>query len=841
MRRRMGSGSRFRGGGSNVARMPANPLVRFAESFAPGLSHKQPRWRRHIAAAIGCLVCSAGLPPLAGQPYKPAPDTTPPATGHYDWTPGAPNAPIGIARGINPGRVVWARDPAATRWAGNWKQNSDQYWTDGNTDQGRVEAMLSAALRSLTGAATDEAAWTALFRYHNHQVSGSDQRGYQTGEIVAVKINLNNSEKPDKADNKIDASPQVVMAMVRQLVNQAHVPPGDIIVYDARRFMTPAILAKVWGEYRDVRFVQVSEAQASQPNNPAFGDHHGLEAADWVQGVTYSGDTFKDAMLIPRQILDAAYLVNLALLKDHSYPYDTMENGDEGQTAVTMCGKNHFGSIKGTPELHADINTSKRGVKNAYSPMVDLAASPNLGGKTVLYMLDGLYSGRKWRSYPQHFPNPPFNNRVEPYENPDWPASLFVSQDGVAIDSVGLDVMYSQTKNNIDPVYGKPRILIRENADDYMVEMADPGHAPSGTHYVQGGNPVPSLGVHEHWDSDATRRYSRNLDPVNGRGIELVFLPMGEAKPAAAATAPAALPGKGLSQHSFLYAGESKRERLFIVRDGVIAWSYEHPGKGEISDAVLMSNGDILFAHQFGITEVDAGKKVVWNFDAPPNTEIHTAQPIGRDRVVFIENGDPAKLLVMNKVTGAIEREFALAVRNPKSIHGHFRHARLTEAGTILVAHMDLAKVCEYDLAGTVLWSMYVPGGVWSATPLKNGNILLAGGKAVREVNRNKETVWQWAPADTPDFPVTSLQLAARLPNGNTIINNWSNEWSGNVNLSNPPIQAIEVTPDRKVVWALRSWTAPADLGPATTIQVLDEPSAPENVRFGEITGAPAS
>jgi outer membrane protein assembly factor BamB len=316
---------------------------------------------------------------------------------------------------------------------------------------------------------------------------------------------------------------------------------------------------------------------------------------------------------------------------------------------------------------------------------------------------------------------------------------------------------------------------------------------------------------------------------------------MGEAKPAAAATAPAALPGKGLSQHSFLYAGESKRERLFIVRDGVIAWSYEHPGKGEISDAVLMSNGDILFAHQFGITEVDAGKKVVWNFDAPPNTEIHTAQPIGRDRVVFIENGDPAKLLVMNKVTGAIEREFALAVRNPKSIHGHFRHARLTEAGTILVAHMDLAKVCEYDLAGTVLWSMDVPGGVWSATPLKNGNILLAGGKAVREVNRNKETVWQWAPADTPDFPVTSLQLAARLPNGNTIINNWSNEWSGNVNLSNPPIQAIEVTPDRKVVWALRSWTAPADLGPATTIQVLDEPSAPENVRFGEITGAPAS
>ncbi|MGD1031286.1 MAG: DUF362 domain-containing protein [Opitutaceae bacterium] len=515
--------------------MPANPLVRFTRSIAQGLRRRRPGRSPTVAAALCILACPACVPPLAGQPFKPAPGTTPPATGHYDWAPGAPNSPIGIARGINPGRVVWTRDPAATRWAGNWRQNSDQYWTDDNTDQGRVEAMLSAALRSLTGAATDEGAWAALFQYHNGRVPGSERRGYRTGQIVAVKINLNNSEQPDKADNKIDASPQVVMAMVRQLVSQAHVPPGDIIVYDARRYMTPAILTKVWGEFKDVRFVQVDEAQAGQPNNPAYGNHHGLEMADWVQGVAYSSGTFKDAMLIPRQILDAAYLVNLALLKDHSYPYDTMENGDEGQTAVTMCGKNYFGSIKGTPELHADINTSQRGVKGAYSPIVDLSASPNLGGKAILYMLDGLYSGRKWRSYPQHFPNPPFNNRVEPYENPDWPASLLLSQDGVAIDSVGLDIMYSQTKNNIDPVYGKPRILIRENADDYLVEMADPGHAPSGTHYMQGGMPVPSLGVHEHWDSDATRRYSRNIDPANGRGIELIYLPMGGAKAAAPA------------------------------------------------------------------------------------------------------------------------------------------------------------------------------------------------------------------------------------------------------------------------------------------------------------------
>jgi hypothetical protein len=180
--------------------------------------------------------------------------------------------------------------------------------------------------------------------------------------------------------------------------------------------------------------------------------------------------------------------------------------------------------------------------------MVDLAASPNLGAKTILYVLDGLYCGRKWRTYPIHFPNPPFNNRVEPYENPDWPASVLASQDGVALDSVGLDLLLAQTKNNVGPD-GHPRVLIRCNADDYLFEMAEADHPPSGTVYKQGGKVVTSLGVHERWDDDATKRYSRNLDPVNGTGIELVYLPLSEAagKPTATGVKPINAPEKPAS------------------------------------------------------------------------------------------------------------------------------------------------------------------------------------------------------------------------------------------------------------------------------------------------------
>jgi outer membrane protein assembly factor BamB len=285
---------------------------------------------------------------------------------------------------------------------------------------------------------------------------------------------------------------------------------------------------------------------------------------------------------------------------------------------------------------------------------------------------------------------------------------------------------------------------------------------------------------------------------------------------------PVVLPGSGLAQHDFFYAGEAKTERMFIVRGGKIVWSYEHPGRGEISDAVLLPNGNVLFAHQLAITEITPDKKVVWNYDAPAGTEIHTAQPIGSNSVVFIQNGDPAKAIVLNRGTGSVEHEFTLAVKNPKNIHPQFRRARLTNKSTLLVAHLDLGKVVEYDLNGNPLWSIEAPGA-WSAAPLENGNVLIAGSsrKYVREVDRKGATVWEFTAADAPGYVLSDLQTATRLANGNTIINNWFNEWSGKVDVSNAPVQAIEVTPEKKIVWALRSWTPPADLGPSTTIQIL--------------------
>lgn len=466
-------------------------------------------WLFFIPSGIFQL-SAAGL----DEPYVPAKG--------FDFQPDAINKPIGIAKGINPGRVVWAHDPLAATWKGHWKDNNDQWWLDKNTNPKKVANMLSLTIRKLTSTNSDEAAWNSIFKYYN-KTKRNINRGYQPGEVVAIKPNLNNS-LDNKSDNLVDVAPQTILAMVQQLVNHAHVRQQDIIIYDVRRYISPVILTMIWSEFKDVRFIQEGLPKDIQPINPGYGDHTGLLAADWVEGIHYSKGEYKEAKLMDRRVKESTYLVNLAMIKTHSYPYNYMEDGDEGQAGTTMCGKNHFGSIKAPYELHSVVYSTQ---KKSWSPLVDLALSPNLGSKTILFVLDGLYAGRKWRSYPLHFPNPPFNNKTVPYENSEWPSSVLASLDGVALESVGLDIMHSQTKNNFEPTYHNvPRIAIRDNADDFLKEMALADNPPSGTKYIHDGIMPKSLGVLEHWDNDLSRKYSRNLNPKKGKGIELIYMPL---------------------------------------------------------------------------------------------------------------------------------------------------------------------------------------------------------------------------------------------------------------------------------------------------------------------------
>ncbi len=286
-------------------------------------------------------------------------------------------------------------------------------------------------------------------------------------------------------------------------------------------------------------------------------------------------------------------------------------------------------------------------------------------------------------------------------------------------------------------------------------------------------------------------------------------------------------PGRGIAQHPMLYAGEGYNT-IFIVKDGKVVWSYSTGPGGEIDDVWMLTNGHILFARQLDVQEVTPRKEIVWRYNPPPGTEVHTCQPIGLDKVMLVQNALPPKLMIINKKTGAVEMEHALpapSLTDPKTVHAQFRRTRVTAGGTYLAAHLNWNKVVEYDREFKPIWTYEIPTP-WAALRLRNGNTLIVDerDRLVREVNPKSETVWEFKQADLPPGIVfRNIQTAERLANGNTVI--FSS--TGGAKPEDRPslIQSVEVTPDKKVVSVLQDWK---NLGPATTAQFLDQPGIPE-------------
>jgi hypothetical protein len=313
------------------------------------------------------------------------------------------------------------------------------------------------------------------------------------------------------------------------------------------------------------------------------------------------------------------------------------------------------------------------------------------------------------------------------------------------------------------------------------------------------------------------------------------------------------LPGHGLAQHPFLYCGEwnyvEPNQTIYLVRHGKVKWTYSIPtnmmveGKSqmaELGDCTRLSNGNVLFSYRLGASIVTPQKKIVWDYRAAPKTEIHSAQPAGKDRVLLTQNGAPTKLLLINTVSGKVEKEVALPTLYPNSVHGQVRRAHLTKAGTFLVGLMQEHRVAEFDADGKEVWSFTCPDtwtgprpkgtiSAWDAVRLKNGNTLISGDEYgyVLEVDPKGEIIWQVSKNELPGYPLDVVQEIGRLNNGNTVIANWV---AGNVKPADWPstVQIIEVTPAKKVVWALRQWKDP-DLGPASSIQLLDQRGLPDN------------
>jgi hypothetical protein len=168
-----------------------------------------------------------------------------------------------------------------------------------------------------------------------------------------------------------------------------------------------------------------------------------------------------------------------------------------------------------------------------------------------------------------------------------------------------------------------------------------------------------------------------------------------------------------------------------------------------------------------------------------------------------------------------------VSLTDPKTVHPQFRRIRMTAAGTYLCPCLKMDKVVELDNDFKEIWS-YAISTPWVAVRLHNGNTLIADerDRLVREVSPKGETVWEFSQKDIPaeaKIVLNNIQTTDRLANGNTVL---FSHIAGKTKEDRPNlIQAIEVTPEKKIVWVLQDWK---NLGPATTAQFLDQPGIPE-------------
>jgi parallel beta-helix repeat protein len=401
-----------------------------------------------------------------------------------------PNNPMGIGKGIYPGRVVWVHDPDATSWDGK----TGSWWDEGNLDQQLVDDMVSRSLRTLTGQKEDFAAWDALFRYFNKTHNVGDV-AYRPGEKIVIKINMNQDSGGTWAANAGMPSPQMIHSVLDQLFHVVGVSGSAVTIYDAARYIGDPIYDKIHGD-PDPNFQSVTFVCNSTRNGrigAVYDPAHPIRFAN----VSVPGNA---TAYLPRSVTEAKYLINMALFRAHQL------------FGVTLCGKNLFGSIYWpsnggwTPEpLH---NFGNRDLPmGSYNCLVDLIGHSQLGGKTLLYMVDGLYGARHQNGEVIRYAS--FGN--------DWTSSLFMSQDPIAIDSVGLDFLRNEPLATDCTGPG---------VDNYLHEGAMANNPSSHSFYDPGGTGtrLASLGVHEHWNNAVDKKYSRNLG--RSEGIELVTPPL---------------------------------------------------------------------------------------------------------------------------------------------------------------------------------------------------------------------------------------------------------------------------------------------------------------------------
>jgi hypothetical protein len=434
------------------------------------------------------------------------------------------NQPMGEELGLFPGRVVWEWDPEATNENCTNEYNSggdaDGYFLAKNNNQNVINRMTDDVVKKLTGTYDVASAWEMLFIDLNKR-KGLGEVSYQSGEKIFIKINQGGANWLTRSSDlaydeetswrignypNAETSAPMAISILEQLVNDYGVDQQDIYIGDPNAHILKDNYDQMVALFPDVKYMD------KDPQHADIGRTIITKAA--APSIVWSD---KGAVITPddtdhmwEEVESADYLINLATLKAHA------------RAGVTLTAKNHFGThanADGASPLHEglvcnvdnDVLSPARTEYGMYRVLTDIMGHEKLGGNTVLFLVEGLWGGPEAVSIPVKWNMAPFNG--------DWPSSILGAQDAVALESVCFDLLKTEFNDPNGP--GKDRPWYG-GVDDHLHQAADSENWPAGFIYdPEGdGSPMGSMGVHEHWNNEADKQYSRNLG--YDYGIELI-------------------------------------------------------------------------------------------------------------------------------------------------------------------------------------------------------------------------------------------------------------------------------------------------------------------------------
>lgn len=433
----------------------------------------------------------------------------------------APNQPMGIAKGIFPGRVVWVHDSSAVNENCVVDNALHPWYYAENMRQAAVDSMLSVGLKSISGAATDSAAWDAIFHFSN-QARGKGNVGYLAGQKVFIKMNATSAWSGNFNTGDLSAKQYIsetsiasVRAVMRQLVNVVRVAQSDIYLGDPMKHIYKHIYDTLHAEFPSAHYLDNTNLYTGLGREKAVKSTTALIYYSDKGTVlrTNSMSSGQPGVAVPQDSLyaifeTAEYVINIPQLKGHV------------RAGITMFAKNHFGSHTrdGAQHLHmglvrpygdTDPSSYKRTDFGVYRVQVDLMEHNLLSGKNLIYIMDALWGTDQELGEPLKWTMAPFKNT--------YSASLFVSLDPVAIESAGYDFLRSEFTVGS----GRNTSVQMPAVDDYLHQAADSLNWPDTVRYDPNhtGVHIKSLGAHEHWNNPIDKQYTRNLH--TGDGIEL--------------------------------------------------------------------------------------------------------------------------------------------------------------------------------------------------------------------------------------------------------------------------------------------------------------------------------